>query len=215
MTSEWLVLYFVLISVFWLFLRHFYTSEFAMWIASTFSGKALSNFLYELNGRLSFFIVATEILSFVSLSFFLLKVSKYFHLQFFLGNSFELMAYFIAFSFVLIFFKSLLLYFIRYFFNYKDIIGNHFIILHIYNGLTGLIILPFLFILYFAPDSFTTFFLIMVLCIVIIVFLLKNLAIFTNLLRSSFSFFGILLYLCSLEIIPILVLFKAILFLTK
>lgn len=210
MGQEFLIIILFLIGFSWLVLRRIYPNQFRLLFRSVVSLKSLSEFKNELNNRLNFFLIFSEFLSYIIFGLFLVRISEIYNLQPLLGEPFQLIFYSVLSLLSLNLLKSLIMNFISLILPIREGVVEHFIIIRVYNSSGGLIIYPFLFILYFSPIAIVKFVIITLVIAFIVYFLIKILMIVTNLLHSFFSIFGILLYLCALEIVPLLVLFQSI-----
>jgi len=210
MGQEFLIIILFLIGISWLILRRIYPNQFRLLFRSILSLKSFGEFKNELNNRLNFFLIFSEFLSYIVLGLFLVRISELFNWQYLLGEPLQLFFYSVISLLCFNLLKSLLMGLISLILPIKEGIIDHLIIIRVYNSSGGLIIYPFLFILYFSSIVIVKFMIIVLVIAFIIYFLIKIFMIVANLLHSFFSIFGILLYLCALEIIPLLILFQTI-----
>jgi len=88
---------------------------------------------------------------------------------------------------------------------------QHILIIYIFNQVLGLILLPFLIIIYYATyfASFNSYVFYSALIMVLLVYLFRIFRLaFFGLFQSKFSNFYLFLYLCTVEILPLLILTK-------
>jgi hypothetical protein len=146
---------------------------------------------------------------FVSLSALLmLLISKYLHSYLWTDNSFILFSGLITSLLILWIVKILIIRTIGKIFRTKSETDEYIITNIIYNIAIGLVIFPFIFAGYFAGYETSTY---IAIGIFIIGFVLKFIrSIFVGLSVQTFPVVYLFLYLCTLEILPFLVIYKII-----
>ena len=213
MGQEFLIISLFLIGISWLILRRIYPNQFRLLFSSIISIKSFSEFKNELNFRLNFFLIFSEFLSYLIFGLFLVRISEIYNWQHLLGEPLQLIFYSVLSLLSINLFKSLIMIFVSKILPIKEGIKDHLIIIRVYNSSGGLLLYPFLFILYFSSVAIVKVVILALVIAFLVYFLIRIFMIVANLLHSFFSIFGILLYLCALEIIPLLVLFQSIRFL--
>lgn len=95
-----------------------------------------------------------------------------------------------------------------YLFVYRELFAEYVHHVFIYKKSIGVYLIPISLLLAYAPDGFNHIYMISGIVIVVLLYLLRTLRTIKIFISSSVSFFYMILYLCSLEILPILILVK-------
>lgn len=125
----------------------------------------------------------------------------------FLTNN-SLLLYLIIFTVILsvIFIKIVILYFLRVLFNAKV---NFTIYFHLkYFQIIGLLILPLFLFSYFIKSEIKIYFFISAFIFYVLLILMREVEIFLAALKQKISLLYIILYLCTLEILPLILFIK-------
>lgn len=85
----------------------------------------------------------------------------------------------------------------------------------LYNKITGIIIVPFIILIAYTHGIYQDIFIYLSLTVVLVIFVLRLFRAVVFVRKNVVSFLYFILYLCSLEILPVLVITKLILFLAK
>ena len=120
--------------------------------------------------------------------------------------------------FILIFISILILYSAKYVLFYlldfiflgQKIFFSYIFTVFLYNKMTGIILLPIISLLPYTPNSITTWLFYSGAVIIIILYILRLFRGLQIAFKNRLSIFYLILYLCALEILPTLILFKVI-----
>ena len=124
------------------------------------------------------------------------------------------------FGFLLILFAVTIIYIVKYIFsqvlffvlNDVSIISEYIFNVSLFNNLLGVIFIPTLCLSYFSSFSFSVILLYLVIPLSLITFVLRLIRLFVIGKTKGISYFYIFLYICTLEILPLVVLFRIFIF---
>jgi len=85
--------------------------------------------------------------------------------------------------------------------EFSEYLFNQFL----FNKLLGLVLIPLVFIIQYVPENLRTFFIVIGLLLITGSYLIKLIRGFTIIVKKDILIFYVLLYLCTLEILPVLV----------
>ncbi len=182
-------------------------------IISNFVNAALSyqssfNLFIDSNILTKWVSVLLDVLFYINISFFLFKLLEHYSIGVFKLNGFSVFMICLAFT--------LFVYFIKWFIH--KLLGATFLIskyvseylfqIFLFNKMTGIILLPFIIGYSFIPIEIKPIILKIFLILIILIYIIR---IFRGLIISinnKLSVFYIILYLCTLEFLPILIFCK-------
>jgi len=208
--TEWLIIFLIFISSLLIGLRNYYQKEYYYFVRSPFSFKIFNEYVYELNQRAGIFTYVMYFIALtlsVTLVYFLIG---YLNLSFIIQSSVLSLVYLFFSALVVQITKNLGLRLIQMVFKFSDLINIHILIILIFNSISGLIIFPFLLMIVYLDTNLIDFSLIALIIVISVLFLMRIIYLSKILFRSGFSILGILLYLCALEIAPLLVLLNVV-----
>jgi hypothetical protein len=147
-------------------------------------------------------------LFFINISLFVTQVLEYNHFTIFKLHG--IILFFIIFAAILLIYtvKSLVLRLLDFVFLTRGGFSSYLFIVFIYNKMVGFVLLPIIAILPFVPGNVTPYLIYAGGLIIIILYLFR---VFKGLqlgIKNRLSIFYLILYLCALEILPVLVLLK-------
>ena len=90
-------------------------------------------------------------------------------------------------------------------FNAQKLYKEYIFHLFMYNKILGLVLTPIVFIIQYIPDNFRTFFVAVGLLLITVSVFIKLFRGFTIIVKKDVLLFYVILYLCTLEILPILI----------
>jgi hypothetical protein len=143
----------------------------------------------------------------VTLIYFLIY---YFSLSFLIQSSVISLVYLFLSALMLLVAKNLVLRIIQLVFKFSELINIHILIILIFNSISGLIIFPFLLMIVYLDANLIDFSLVALITVISVLFLMRIIYLTKILFRIGFSILSILLYLCALEIAPLLVLLNVV-----
>lgn len=208
--NEWLIIFLIIVGVFLIAIKSFNINYFNFFMKSPFSPKVFNEFVYELNGRANIFLVLLLSIGISLTSAFLFQVKEYFELDFVFGRDLIHVFYIFIGLVILFIIKNLILRFILSIFKFKGLANYHILVLYLFNAFSGIILFPFLLMITYLDAYLIQASLWTVVFVLSILFLIGQFFIVQKLFRSEFSILSIIVYLCALEIAPLLVLFNTV-----
>ncbi|NGM62447.1 DUF4271 domain-containing protein [Sphingobacterium sp. SGG-5] len=203
----WVVVVFIALALGIAMVRLFFAAMFRNIVLAYYDKQILQNMSKEDNMITSWPYIFLYILFSFSLALFLLVYTSSFHAMevLTLKNFFNLSGI-VALLFVL---KILFVRGLALIFEIEKIIREYVLILYLVYFNSMLILMPVLLVLLFVPAFYFKFLLILFAGVVFMLFLYRFVVAALSLLgQLKFSIFYLILYLCSLEIAPILILVK-------
>jgi len=200
---------YVLVSLIFAWAFFNYKKNIRQILNAAFSNQKMQYLVREQNlfkSKISLFLYITFIISY---SFFLIQAYSYFFISSEIGNIFHVsLKLSVAIAFFILF-KWLIMYFIGNIFKNLETALLYILNSLIYNVITSLILIPLTFIIFYIKLDLKEYFLYIGLILLLILNLLRYFRyIIIGLTYSKFSYFYLILYLCSLEILPILIVLK-------
>ncbi|NQD72582.1 DUF4271 domain-containing protein [Sphingobacterium shayense] len=202
----------VLASVFFLFLalgvvRLLFPVDFVMIVQAFYNERTLQQISKEDNMLTSWPYIFLYLIFSLALGLFILLIeSSFSHLEVLNGENYIRTTLLVAVLFV---FKILLIRFVSVVFQLERLVREYIAVLYLVYFNSMLFLMPLLLVVTFAPASYFKFVLILFSVIAGILFIYRFLRtafrLFGNL---RFSVFYLILYLCALEVAPILILVK-------
>lgn len=109
--------------------------------------------------------------------------------------------------------KYLFLHFMGWVFNAREAATEYSFIVFLINKVMGIVLLPFLLLLAYAASTWVPVLITAVFCIVAIFFGMRYLVLLTRVRKAlPVNAFHFLIYICAVEVLPLLVIYKAVLF---
>lgn len=202
----------VLVFVFFLFVaigvvRLLFPADFAMIVMAFYNERTLQHVSKEDNMLTSWPYIFLYLIFSLALGLFILLIeSSFSHLEVLNGENYLRTTLLVAVLFV---FKILLIRFISLVFQLERLVREYVAVLYLVYFNSMLVLMPLLLVVTFVPASYFKFVLILFSVIASILFIYRFLRtafrLFGNL---RFSVFYLILYLCTLEVAPILILVK-------
>lgn len=202
----------VLVFVFFLFVaigivRLLFPADFAMIVMAFYNERTLQQVSKEDNMLTSWPYIFLYLIFSLALGLFILLIeSSFSHLEVLNGENYLRTTLLVAVLFVV---KILLIRFISLVFQLERLVREYVAVLYLVYFNSMLVLMPLLLVVTFAPASYFKFVLILFSVIASILFIYRFLRtafrLFGNL---RFSVFYLILYLCALEVAPILILVK-------
>lgn len=145
---------------------------------------------------------------FFSTALFLVFISGYFEIEPYRLTGLRLMI--LYFGVILVYFYSriLIVNFIGHVFYSKTLASKYMYLLHFYNKLAGVVLIPLNFLIAFTRGNLQEILLILSLVTLGIIFLMKIIRGVVFSLKHNVLKFYLFLYLCALEIVPILMIYN-------
>ena len=206
----WIVASIAFLLILFAFLKHVFDKQLTIIIQSFFSNRVLSNINKDDNLFTSwpFLILFIHFGFTIGLFFFL--VAKYQALNF-AENGFQV---FVSISIAIIvfyIFKIVVLRLLGFFFNLQKPINEYISILYLSYFNAALLFLPLVIAFALSPPQYGEFYMVLAIVLLVLIFTFQLIRASINVLsQNRFSKVYLLLYFCTLEICPILILIKAI-----
>ena len=193
------------------------------WIKITFSkyvnNLLLSAFNYQLatkiyiervviHRRISF---AIDLIYFITGSLFLLNIYCFFHLDFLKISASGIFIIFFLFLIVLMFSRILIMRFIGHIFDRYSFFSEFLYHFFIYTKVIGIVLIPFVLLIPYASDPLHNILIYSSLSIISMIYIIRLFRAITYAFNNVLLLFYLILYLCTLEILPVVVIIKLIL----
>lgn len=167
---------------------------------------------YEIvRGEKIFFNQTNLILNVVYLCVFSLYISHFFYFhQKGLTDSFEMIYFFKIVFFLTILFMSQLIFnaILNFIFDTKEIQMEYIFNTSLFNNILGILMVPLMFLIYFTALQNSVFFNNFMLVVVFIILLFRTIRYIKIGAKKNISNLHIFLYICTLEILPLIVIIK-------
>ncbi|HPW65494.1 MAG TPA: DUF4271 domain-containing protein [Salinivirgaceae bacterium] len=157
----------------------------------------LNRFFNILN---TLFLIALPAFMALSLDFYGFRIYNF--------NFWQHYLIFLALLFVIIFIKKAISLFIGSLFRINNVIAEYTFQGNLFLKISGLLIIPIIIIIPYMPENVVEFFIIAVVIVLLLFYFIRILRLFSITIRKGFSIFYLILYFCTLEIGPCLVIFK-------
>ena len=204
----WILGVIVSLTLFLAIIRASYPSEIITMIQAFYNNRVLAQISKEDNLFNSWPFIFLYLLFGFTVGMFLYLVSKYTQLGG-VAEDFNLYLIFSISILVLFTLKIVTLRFLGFLFNISRLVREYVSILYLSYFNTALLFLPLVLVMAFSPRNLAPSFVIFAVFILAITFLLQLLRAGSSILKTySLSKFYLILYLCTLEIGPILILIK-------
>lgn len=171
--------------------------------------KNLISFYKQNNPFNTFYFIILIINFFITLSIFVFELSKIYNLNFIPHSSFESFFKILSFIFIMYIIKILTSKILAFIFKYQEIVNIYLLIIFLLNSLMGVILLPVTLLISFLQENISLNILNISFLIIILIFVIRLIKIFTiSFFYYSIRSYYLFLYICTLEILPLIVLFK-------
>lgn len=148
-----------------------------------------------------------NLLFFVNFAFLLALWTNYKHIAIFSQTGIGLFFIYFATLILLYGLKSLFFITLDFIFLTRKSFANYNATIFLYNKAYGIVLLPLLFFIPFVPENLTKFFFLLSLILFILFYFARILRGFQVGIKNKISIFYLILYLCTLEVLPLLFLY--------
>jgi hypothetical protein len=155
-----------------------------------------------------------DLIYLVNGALFLLLIFRFFRWNFLKINDFEIFSASFAFLFTLIFIRNAIMRFIGHFFNRNSLFSEFLYHFYIYTKIIGIVLLPFVLAISYTGDPLNKILIYSALSVIAILYLLRLIRVVLFTIKNVLLLFYLILYLCTLEILPLFVIIKLIISLT-
>lgn len=151
-----------------------------------------------------------DLLYLINASLFLYLLNRYFNPGILKssGFTFVIQAFFVLLA--LIFLRTAIMRSIGFIFNRKELYFGFLYHFFLYNRVLGMLLIPFLIAIPYTTGNLQEIIVFTGISLIIIVYIMRLLRVTIYILRNVVLFFYLILYLCILEILPVLVIIKII-----
>lgn len=152
--------------------------------------------------------ILLSIIHLFTTSLFVFHINLVFNFSPYISNNFQ--SYIIIFTIIIAIYisKSITIRFLAFLFNYKEKVSEYLFNIFLFNSLLGILLLPVICFLYFT--DYSTLFLLQYIGIplTLILFIYRGIRILLIGFLGKIPYSYIFLYICTLEILPLVVLYK-------
>ena len=173
-----------------------------------FSYQFFQRFYNDRSPQILRFSIITNLIFYVNIGFYGYLVFKYYHIDFLNFHSLlNIITISIAFfSFYILKYSVLKLF--GYLISKKETINEYILNIFLYNKIIGIVLYPFLIIIPYIHLNFVDILIPISLAIILLLSVFKIFKGISILFKKEFSIFYMILYLCTFEILPLLILYK-------
>jgi len=208
----WVIVVILTLVLFFAILKNAFSKEFSAIIHSFYSSRSLSHISREENLLSSWPFLLLFILFGLTMGMFLYLSGKYFQLEY-EYKGFEWFLILSALITGLFGLKIMVLRILGFFFGVQKLVREYVTILYLSYFNAALIFLPLVIAFSLTPHQYAGVYTYLAILFIIVVFVIQFLRAGTNVLSNHhLSKFYLFIYLCALEICPVLILIKALRF---
>jgi hypothetical protein len=207
-SNDWLLGFFIFITLLFLWVKIFYKKYFSLLLGSLLSYQLSLKLFREKNiltRRVSF--VLNFIYS-VVLAVFILRTLEFYEIKIFNFNTFETLLLLINLVIIISIVRLLILNFVGIIFNSAQIFNEYIHNNYIINKNMGLILFPLLIMQVYINEKIKGVFIITGISLIIILYIMRLYRGFQIIIKKDIFLFYLILYLCTLEIFPLLLGYK-------
>ncbi|NEU08708.1 DUF4271 domain-containing protein [Flavihumibacter sp. R14] len=212
MGETWVILVILTLLLFFAVLRNAFSKELGAIVQSFYSSRSLSQINKEENLLSSWPFLLLFLLFGLTIGMFLYLSGKYFQLEY----NYKGFEWFLVLSAVIIALFALKIVVLRilgFFFGVQKLVKEYVTILYLSYFNAALIFLPLVIAFSLTPERYAGIYTYLAILLIILVFIIQFLRAGNNVLSNyHFSKFYLIIYLCALEICPVLILIKALRF---
>ena len=209
-STDWMLSVIIFSLILFSWIRVGYSRFYRNAIKASYNYFTARRILEEANVTRSRVFYFMNLLFFVNISLFLSQYFNYNHISFFNLNG--ILLFFSIFVIIILLYlaKSLFLYLLDFIFLTKGGFSSYVFTVFLYNKMIGFILLPIVSFLPFVPAHVTLWLFVAGALIIIILYVIRIFKGIQLCFKNRLSIFYMILYLCALEILPVMILFKII-----
>ena len=207
-TNDWYLGIILFIVMLFMWIKIFYNKYFTLLFNSLLNYQISLKLLREksvLTKRVSF---ALNLIYIIVLALFILKFLEFYQIKLFKFNNFELLLVLINMIILLSVARILILNIIGFLFNSNNIFNEYIHNNYIINKNLGLFLFPLVFIQVYMSEKLTVVFIIAGIILIFLSYILRLYRGFQIIIKKDIFLFYLILYLCTLEILPLLLGYK-------
>jgi len=142
-----------------------------------------------------------------SLSLLIYLIFEFFH-YYFIFKTFYFFFFLVAFIFLLLLLKRVLIYLSGFFLSQKDLSFKYNKNIQLFNNTLGLLIIPFILAIPFVEEIYVNFLITSSISLIVVFYFIRIIRSLKIFIEYNVSIFYMILYLCTLEILPNLLMYK-------
>lgn len=209
-TFDWLFGIFIFLILLFAWIRIFYGKFFNMLANALKSFKISSNLFREKNALIQRVSIILDAIYLVVISIFAFELIRYYHLWEAGMNRFQLFMIVLNIFIIYTIVRILLLKLTGYIFFSKSTFAEYIHNTFVVNKVMGIALFPVVIMQHYFPDQWLQGILILGILIIGIAYILKAIRAYQIIIRKDILIFYLILYLCTLEILPLLLGYKVI-----
>ncbi len=205
---DWITGFNIIILFFIVYTRVVFGKFFKPMFQSTFVYNLSVRIFNEKNLVLSRFFNILNILFFISFPAFITLSLDFYGFRIYNFSFWQHYLIFLILHFVIIFLKKSIDLFIGSLFRIRNTIAEYSFQGNLFLKISGLLIIPIIIIMPYMPENIVEFLIFAVVTILLLFYFIRIFRLFSITIRKGFSIFYLILYFCTLEIGPCLIVFK-------
>lgn len=205
---DWVTGFNIIILILIVYTRVVFGKFFKPMFQSTFVYNLSVRIFNEKNLVFNRFFNILNILFLLSLPAFITLSLDFYGFRIYNFNFWQHYLIFLALHLVIIFIKKSINLFIGSLFRINNIIAEYTFQGNLFLKISGLLIIPIIIIIPYLPEKIVEFFIIAIVTVLLLLYFIRILRLFSITIRKGFSIFYLILYFCTLEIGPCLIIFK-------
>jgi len=208
LSNDWLLGIFLFITLLFLWVKIFYKKYFTLLLNSLLSYQLSIKLLREKNIMIKRVSFVLNFIYVIVLSTFILKILELYQLKIFNFNKFETLLMLINIIIIISVARILMLRLVGYIFNSTQIFNEYIHINYIINKNLGLFLFPLLIAQVYIAEKLKVIFIIAGITLILISYIIRFYRGFQIIIKKDIFLFYLILYLCTLEILPLLLGYK-------
>jgi hypothetical protein len=207
-SNDWLLGLFLFITLLFLWVKIFYKKYFNLLVSSLLSYQLSVKLLREKNIMIKRISFVLNFVYVIVLSTFILKILEQYHIKIFRFNTFETLLIIINAVIIISVARILLLKLVGFIFDSTQIFNEYIHNNYIINKNLGLFLFPLLIAQVYISEKLKVIFLIAGISLILISYVIRFYRGFQIIIKKDIFLFYLILYLCTLEILPLLLGYK-------
>jgi hypothetical protein len=207
-SNDWLLGLFLFITLLFLWVKIFYKKYYTLLFSSLLSYQLSIKLLREKNIMIKRISFVLNFIYVIVLSAFILRILEQYHIKIFRFNTFETLLIIINVVIIISVARILLLKLVGFIFNSMQIFNEYIHNNYIINKNLGLFLFPLLIAQIYISEKLKFTFLIAGISLILISYIIRLYRGFQIIIKKDIFLFYLILYLCTLEILPLLLGYK-------
>jgi hypothetical protein len=207
-SNDWFLGLFLFITLLFLWVKIFYKKYFNLLFSSLLSYQLSIKLLREKNVMIKRISFVLNFIYVIVLSAFILKILEQYHIKIFGFNTFETLLIIINTVIIISVARILLLKLVGFIFDSTQIFNEYIHNNYVINKNLGLILFPLLIAQVYISEKLKVIFIIAGISLILISYIIRLYRGFQIIIKKDIFLFYLILYLCTLEILPLLLGYK-------